>query len=200
MLYPPSHCDHCRHKLQPSEMIPLLSALCQRFRCTHCQQKFSTRSFWLELFCGMLFLIFLRDFQWLHLWRLFWLLSALVLAVIDWDQLIVEMRIFWATGLILLISGCFLFQIYWTNPLIICGLFYLSQKILPNSLGLGDLWVIGLWSCFLSGYELLQLLFIASLSGLSFFGYQAFRQKIPERLPFVPFLFIGLFILLLKNH
>jgi len=181
-------------------MIPLLSALRQRFHCAHCQQKFSARSFWLELFCGLLFLIFLQELHWINLWRLLWLLSALALAVIDWDHLIVEMRIFFSTGMILFVSGAVLFQLNWTQPLIIGGLFYLSQKILPNSLGLGDFWVIGLWSFFLSGYELLQLLFVASLSGLAFFGYRALRRQAPEPLPFVPFLFIGLLFLLLKNR
>lgn len=181
-------------------MIPLFSALKQRFYCTHCQQRFSTRSFWLELFCGILFVIFLQDFRWIELWQVFWLLSSLVLAVIDWDYQIVEMRIFWGTGVVLLVSGTFLFQPYWHQPLIVCGLYYFSQKILPNSLGLGDLWIIGLWSFFLSGYELLEVLFIASLSGLLFFGYLSWRKKIPERLPFLPFLFIGLLFLLLKSR
>lgn len=181
-------------------MIPLVSALLQGFQCIHCRQKFSKRSFWLELFCGLLCWLFLQEYQWDNLWTLFWLFSSLVLAVIDWDYLIVEMRIFFATGILLLISGFFLFPIYWTHPLAVCGLFYLSQKILPNSLGSGDLWVVGLWSFFLSGYELLQLLFIASLSGLVFFGYHALRKNPPERLPFLPFLFIGLLVLLLKSH
>lgn len=181
-------------------MIPLFSALRQNFHCTYCRQKFSTRSFWLELFCGLLFLIFLQNFTWIKLWQLFWVLSSLVLAIIDWDFLIVEMSIFWSTGIILLISGTFLFQLSWTQPLIICALFYLSQKILPNSLGLGDLWIIGLWSFFLTSYELLQVLFIASFSGLTFFGCQALRKKIPEQLPFVPFLFVGLLFILLKDR
>ncbi|MDT2640938.1 hypothetical protein P7D31_12585 [Enterococcus dongliensis] len=123
-----------------------------------------------------------------------------MLAVIDWDHLIVEMRIFLSTGMILLISGLFLVPIYWLHPLIVGSGFFLSQKIFPNSLGLGDLWVIGLWSLFLTGYELLQLLFIASVSGLIFFSCQLLRKKKPERLPFLPFLFIGLLILLIKNH
>lgn len=180
-------------------MIPLISALRQKFHCTHCQQRFSTRSFWLELFCGFLFWLFLQSFQWIKIWQLIWLLTSLVLAVIDWDHLIVEMRIFYTSALFLLISAPFLMQIHWAQPVIVCGLFYLSQKILPNSLGLGDLWVIGLWSFFLSGYELLQVLFIASVSGLVFFGFLAFRKKTPTQLPFLPFLFIGLFVLLLKN-
>ncbi|MGX7205284.1 prepilin peptidase [Enterococcus pingfangensis] len=199
LLYPPSHCDFCGQRLRPSEMIPLISALRQKFRCSYCQQKFSPRSFGLELFCGVLCLIFLQDFQWLKLWHLFWLLSTVVLAVIDWDHLIVESKIFWSTGLLLLLSGFLLVPIHWLQPLIICSFFYLSQKILPNSLGLGDLWVVGLWSLFLTGYELLQLLFLASISGLLFFAYQKFRKKTPERLPFLPFLFIGLLIILLKN-
>lgn len=200
LLFPSSCCDYCGQRLHPSEMIPLFSALRQKFHCSHCQQPFSSRSFWLELICGILFWLFLRDFHWLLCWQLFWLLSSLVLAVIDWDHLIVEMRIFLSTGMILLISGLFLVPIYWLHPLIVGSGFFLSQKIFPNSLGLGDLWVIGLWSLFLTGYELLQLLFIASVSGLIFFSCQLLRKKKPERLPFLPFLFIGLLILLIKNH
>ncbi|MGO3729139.1 MAG: hypothetical protein ACTJFI_09570 [Enterococcus viikkiensis] len=52
----------------------------------------------------------------------------------------------------------------------------------------------------MSGHELLQLLLIASATGLGFYGYQVLRQKIPERLPFVPFLFIGLFCILLDHR
>ena len=83
--------------------------------------------------------------------------------------MIVEMRIFGGTGVILLISGAVLFHPHWFQP-------------------------------FLSWYELLQVLFIASLSGLIFFGYQTLRKKIPEQLPFLPFLFIGLLLFLLKNR
>ena len=200
VLFPASHCGHCGHALRPVELVPLVSAVYQRFRCTQCHQPFTPRSFWIELICGILFTIFLPNGQWIAIWQLFWLLSALVLAVIDWDYLIVEMRIFYSTGGLLLLSGAYLFQLNWLHPLIIGALYYLSQKILPNSLGLGDLWVIGLWSFFLSGYELLQILFIASFSGLVFFVLQVFRRKRPEQLPFLPFLFIGLLFLLIKKH
>lgn len=180
-------------------MIPLFSALKQRFYCTHCQQRFSTRSFWLELFCGILFVIFLQDFRWIELWQVFWLLSSLVLAVIDWDYQIVEMRIF---GNRRRLIGQWNFSIssLLASTIDCLRVVLLQPKILPNSLGLGDLWVIGLWSFFLSGYELLEVLFIASLSGLVFFGYLSWRKKIPERLPFLPFLFIGLLFLLLKSR
>lgn len=200
LLYPPSHCDHCQQKLRPLEMIPLFSSLRQGFRCSHCHKKFSARSFWLELFCGVLFVLFLAEINGVQLWQLFWLLSTLILAVIDWDHFIVEEKIFFFTSLILLGSGVWLFSVHWKQPLMVCALYYFSQKILPNSLGMGDLWIIALWSLFLSGHELLQLLLIASATGLVFYGYQVFRQKTPERLPFVPFLFIGLLCILLNHH
>lgn len=182
-------------------MIPLLSAMIQCFHCRHCHQRFSARSFGLEFFCGMLFYWCMPTFQWFNLWKLIWLMSTLVLAVIDWEFLIVEMRIFFLSGIFLFITGLFLLPIiYWSQPLVVIALFYLSQKILPNSLGLGDLWVLGLWSFFLSGYELIQLLFVASLTGIFYYLYHSRHQKQLEQLPFVPFLFIGLlYLLLLKN-
>ncbi|MFC4772622.1 prepilin peptidase [Enterococcus hermanniensis] len=201
LISPPSHCDHCKARLHPLEMIPLFSAIFQCFRCTHCLQRFSARSFGLELFCGILFCWCMPEFQWFNLWKLLWLLSTLVLAVIDWEFFIVEMRIFLLSGIFLFITALFLLpNIYWWQPLYAIVIFFFSQKILPNSLGLGDLWIIGLWSFFLSSYELIQILFVASLTGIIYYLYHSLHQRRLERLPFVPFLFIGLLYLLVLKH
>ncbi|MGO3728462.1 MAG: hypothetical protein ACTJFI_06115, partial [Enterococcus viikkiensis] len=50
----------------------------------------------------MLFVLFLAEVNGVQLWQLFWLLSTLVLAVIDWDHFIVEKKIFFFTSLIYL--------------------------------------------------------------------------------------------------
>ena len=36
ILWPPSHCQICSHRLGPGELIPVLSYLAQRGRCTGC--------------------------------------------------------------------------------------------------------------------------------------------------------------------
>ena len=77
-------------------------------------------------------------------------------------------KFFGGTGVILLISGAFYFIRIGSNINCLRSIF-LQSKNTPRQFRSGDLWVIGLWSFFLSWYELLQVLFIASLSGLTFF-------------------------------
>ncbi|MGO3914549.1 hypothetical protein, partial [Enterococcus viikkiensis] len=64
----------------------------------------------------MLFVLFLAEVNGVQLWQLFWLLSTLVLAVIDWDHFIVEKKIFFFTSLILLGGGALLFSFHWKQP------------------------------------------------------------------------------------
>lgn len=55
ILYPPSHCDSCQHRLSPGDLIPLLSYLWLRRRCRYCGASIPQRPFWVELGTGLLF-------------------------------------------------------------------------------------------------------------------------------------------------
>jgi len=55
LLYPPSHCDACQHRLSPKDLIPVFSYLWLRRRCRYCQAPIPRRPFWVEVGSGFLF-------------------------------------------------------------------------------------------------------------------------------------------------
>ncbi|PZA07184.1 MULTISPECIES: A24 family peptidase [unclassified Meiothermus] len=55
IVYPPSSCPHCGHRLRPSELIPILSWALLRGRCKSCGQPISARYPAIEALTGLLF-------------------------------------------------------------------------------------------------------------------------------------------------
>jgi len=55
LLYPPSHCPACGHRLGPAELVPVLSYAVQRGRCRHCGARISPRYPLVELLTGGLY-------------------------------------------------------------------------------------------------------------------------------------------------
>ncbi len=52
-----SRCDNCHHPLKWYNLIPLLSFIMQRGKCTYCNHKISSDHFWVELITGLLFML-----------------------------------------------------------------------------------------------------------------------------------------------
>lgn len=57
LLYPPSRCPTCRHRLGLTENVPILGWLRLRGRCAHCQQPISPRYPLVEAAGGVLFVL-----------------------------------------------------------------------------------------------------------------------------------------------
>ena len=55
IVYPPSHCAVCQHKLAVKDLIPLFSSLRLRGRCRYCQAAIPRKLFWVELATGLIF-------------------------------------------------------------------------------------------------------------------------------------------------
>jgi len=89
ILYPPSHCPVCSHRLGKSENVPVFGWLWLRGRCRHCRTPISVRYPLIETLGGILFLFVFWQFElsWYTLgyWALLsWLLA---LAMVDLDTL-----------------------------------------------------------------------------------------------------------------
>ena len=56
LVFPPSHCPNCQHRLGIWELIPVVSYLFLRGRCAHCRSPISVRYPLVELITGLLFL------------------------------------------------------------------------------------------------------------------------------------------------
>jgi prepilin signal peptidase PulO-like enzyme (type II secretory pathway) len=55
IVFPPSHCEACQHKLAAKDLIPVFSYLRLRGRCRYCQAAISRRVFWVELATALIF-------------------------------------------------------------------------------------------------------------------------------------------------
>ena len=55
LLYPPSHCDACQHRLSPKDLVPVFSYLRQRGHCRYCRVVIPRRLLWVEVGSGLLF-------------------------------------------------------------------------------------------------------------------------------------------------
>ena len=90
LLHPPSRCPHCGHTLGKGENIPVLGWLRLKGRCAHCHAPISPRYPIVEAVTGLLFLgVFLRYQVSLTTFG-YWLFltGLLILALIDWDTMI----------------------------------------------------------------------------------------------------------------
>lgn len=87
VIFPPSHCGFCKHRLNLKDLIPVLSYLTLRGRCRYCKLKISPRYLIMEIFTAMIFLsIYLKygvGFQFFK----YILLSCfmIVIGLIDFD-------------------------------------------------------------------------------------------------------------------
>ncbi|KJH70662.1 prepilin peptidase [Aliterella atlantica] len=89
VLYPPSRCPQCLHKLGKRENVPVFGWLLLRGRCRHCQTKISPRYPIVEAVTGLIFLFVFWMFgfsvQTLGYWAFCsWLLA---LSLIDFDTM-----------------------------------------------------------------------------------------------------------------
>jgi leader peptidase (prepilin peptidase)/N-methyltransferase len=55
IVFPPSHCEACQHKLAAKDLIPVFSYLRLRGRCRYCQAAVPRRLFWVELATALIF-------------------------------------------------------------------------------------------------------------------------------------------------
>lgn len=56
LLWPPSHCPHCRHRLALFDLIPVISFIFLRGHCRYCRQKISWQYPLVEAATSLLFL------------------------------------------------------------------------------------------------------------------------------------------------
>lgn len=57
IIYPPSHCPHCKYSIPWYLNIPLFTWLILRGRCAHCHAPITIRYFIVELLTGLLFVL-----------------------------------------------------------------------------------------------------------------------------------------------
>jgi len=109
LVYPPSHCDACQHRLSPKELVPVFSYLWLRGRCRYCQAPIPRRLLWVEIGCGLLFAFN----YWYYGLSIefavitFYCCLFVVLMIIDLEHRLILNKIVYPAAVVALIIGVF---------------------------------------------------------------------------------------------
>ncbi len=215
IVYPPSHCEVCRHRLAPRDLVPVFSYLWLRRRCRYCQAPIPRRLFWVEVGSGLLF-----AFTYWHygLSADFAIVTAycclfIVIMLIDWKHKLILNKIVYPAMIVALLVSIFLpsssmvgFALSWPPRVsgIIggaagFGLLLIPALVYRGGIGWGDVKLAGLIGL-VTGFP---LVFVALLVGVLIGGVVAGvmlllkRKKRKDTIAFGSFLSVGAIIALL---
>ncbi len=197
ILFPRSHCMYCQQTLAWTELIPVLSILLQKSKCKHCHYTLSKSYLLAEISSGLLFVYFFHIRKDPDLLTFIWIFSAFLLSLSDCFYYQVESNILFSSW-VLLWSGWLLSQTFhWQTVILMSVSTIFLLKYAHSYFGDGDTLLLLCWSAGIPVTDLFRLLFFASIAGLTVFALYALLQRRPlEKLPFVPFLSLGLLAVL----
>lgn len=191
IIFPPSSCTSCSHKIKWYENIPVLSWILLRGKCSGCGQKISSIYPMIELLNGLLYVLaFLRFGVSAELPFVFYFLSALTAtAIIDFKTQDVYSLIVLPLIILGIVRTFFSTEISWLESLVgvavgggilllAIAVFYMVTKKI--GMGLGDVYILAAIGAFTGAKYIPLILLAACLSGIVFFfvAKLIFRKKI----------------------
>lgn len=204
IVVPGSHCPACGQALRFWELIPLISFLIQRGKCSSCQSSISWRYPLVEVLTGLLFVLTVTSssgFAANHfrlLSNLIFVAVLVALAFIDLDTYRLP------DGLTLPLLGLGLLAAFlgpgspngWESLLSALGaggLFWLIAHIYPQGMGLGDVKLVAALGAFLGFPAIFLTIFIASFVGVlaGVFLLLIGGKSLGRQIPFGPSLALG---------
>jgi len=205
LVYPPSHCDACQHRLSPKDLIPVFSYLWLRGHCRYCHEPIPRRLFWIEVGSGLLFALTYWHYGLSVEFAVatFYCCLFVVLGVIDLEHKLILNKIVFPAAVVALVIDVFLPQ-----PGIVYGaiggaigfvLLLIPALIYRGGMGWGDVKMaalIGLVTGFPSVFAALLLGIV--LGGLVAGVLLLLRiKKRKEPIPFGPFLSLATIAILI---
>ena len=179
IISPASHCDSCQTRLRPSDLIPILSQVFNRFRCRYCKATYPVWYALFELGLGLLFLSWSWGF--LSLGQVILITAGLTLGIYDFRHQEYPLLVWITFHLILMAcSG-------WNLVMVFFLVLGILAHFIDIRMGAGDFLFLASCALVFSATELLILIQFASATGILVF----LLQKKKERLPFVPFLLLA---------
>lgn len=198
-----SYCPHCKKRLPIWALIPILSYLFLRAKCSYCKKTISTEYPIVEVCCGECFvLIFLKtNISWqlpyfFVAWSLFFLI-ALFDCKYQW---------FYSSLLILLFLCRSFFLIWSPEELLVsflgmfigAGFFYFIAFFFQfftkkEGLGDGDISLLGILGYFFGWESLLAIVIYSSLIGILIGLFLLWKNKKKEAFAFTPALILAAF-------
>ncbi|WP_028987463.1 prepilin peptidase [Thermicanus aegyptius] len=199
ILYPPSHCPHCRKQLGVRDLVPVLSFLISRGRCRHCGAPISPLYLLGELSTGLLFAAIYLVYGFSPEAVVAAALAGLsvIITISDLAYLLIPNKV------LLFFLPLFAFlrlfireESYWTYLLgmVLAGGILLSAALISRrGMGMGDVKLFALYGLALGPLSAFLALFLASLAGALVGGTLILRGKMKRKdpIPFGPFLALG---------
>ncbi|MBG9989269.1 prepilin peptidase [Aerococcaceae bacterium DSM 111176] len=186
-----SKCDTCGAVLSWYNLIPIVSFLVARGKCTYCHQKLSLRYLIVELITGLVSMVFFPQVIVHNPNFLFTLLIIIVMMISDMTDYYVSDIL----QVLLLISVIYyLFTTnhpyYFVSSIILFITLYLCNILLPHSIGGADLKFVLIIGFLLEPLQLPLYIFIASFAGLV-----VILVSKSKYISFIPFLGISFLLL-----
>lgn len=210
IVSPPSHCPNCNHRLQFFELLPILSYIFQRGKCTSCKQKISLFYPIFETACGLVFAIsfLVFGFSWELLITLTFISMLIIIMVSDYIYMIIPDEVLLFFGVILSVEILFIYG-YQTllinlgNGCIASLSIYFLKMIgdlvfKKESMGGGDIKLLFVFGLVLGWQLSVFSIFLASIIGLPLSLLIIYQNK-DHVIPFGPFLSVGAMIILLTR-
>lgn len=199
LVFPGSHCPHCKQSIRAWHNIPILSYLWLGGRCAYCNINIPWRYPLVEFLCGLLYVFLYRQFGISVVSIVLTILATTLLIVtfIDLDHKIIP-DIITLPGIALgILTSFFLTPIGVVNAIVgVClggGLFFLVAVLSHGGMGGGDIKLIAMIGAFLGWQAVLVTIFLSALLG-ALVGICLMLLKKKGRkdpVPFGPFLAVG---------
>ncbi len=177
IILPASHCDHCQKRLRVHHLIPILSQVFYRGRCTFCRIKIPWRYAIIEAICGGVFSLWQAGI--ISFGALWLALLGILLSLFDLKSREYPLVIWLLGSLPLLMVSDFSYHVF-----IFLGI-GLVASALPINIGNGDFFFLASLACILDFRHVLWVITLSSLAGILYILFQKSRQFL---LPFIPFL------------
>ncbi len=207
IIFPPSHCTKCNHKLGPLELIPIISYIFLGGKCKNCKNKISCFYPIFELFSGLLFalsyIIFGLSLE--CLLSIVFISMLLIIIISDYQTMIIPDSILIVFGVLIIVIKYFIVGypsiLYSLLDGVIAFIFMLLLKLFGDfifkkeSMGGGDIKLMFIFGV-MFGYAIsIFSVFIAAVIGLPISLILLKRNKSHE-IPFGPFLAVAAIVIL----
>ena len=219
IIYPPSHCPRCQHRLAPTENIPVLGWMLLKGFCRHCKAPIALRYPLVEAVTGLLFVLVFWQIGLSGLTLGYWCFFSwlFALALIDWDTLTLPDALTQSglvAGLVFQLTWGFWETGHWSNAVFhvmtsvqgaVVGLWSFEILLVVativfrrQAMGRGDIKLAAMIGAWLGWQQIFLCLFLAallgSLVGLMWMGGRSGNDRSLTHsapIPFGPFLAVA---------
>lgn len=206
IVFPPSHCPLCAHRLGVGDLIPVLSYIFLRGRCRYCHRRINPRYSVVEMLTAALTLIWAAKFQpdLSGVIHLVFLYILLVIGFIDLEHKIIPNLLVLPAAALFLLYRLYQGQLLeaFLGGLLPGGFLFAIALFYPQGMGMGDAKLMAMAGVLLGWEKAVAAIFIGSCGGTVLLLPLLCLKKINRKtaVPFGPFLVSALIIVVLESN